>query len=100
MVKKPIRLPYLINRGVGDFAGTAPGEDDLGSDRQPQEVARDPTAAGSRSFVNAGTRAVLLALDLAIGRKGGFGQLQGSPDYRDELASRRIMQKSQFRSGA
>src|SRR5260370_20726909 len=47
-VKESIRLPLLINRGFGDFAGTPPAEDDLGSDRQPQQVARDPPAGGSR----------------------------------------------------
>src|SRR5690349_4846188 len=47
-VEESIRLPFLIHRRFGNFAGTAPGEDDLGSDRQSQEVARDPPAAGSR----------------------------------------------------
>ena len=54
MVKEAIRLALLINCGIGNFAGAIPGEDDLGSDGQPQEVARDPSAAGSRQFVTRG----------------------------------------------
>src|SRR5215468_6265776 len=47
VVKELIRLTLFIHCGCGHLGRATPGEDNFGSDRQPQKVARNPPAASA-----------------------------------------------------